>query len=133
MNIENLNDESLSMHIELTEDGNLLCSDFEAEVMREVLEVFFSSKLSKTDLKILNHLMGKYWERNTSSIYLMTLDAFITKERLEISKPNLSRSLKALSENGIIEKVKERSNSGVELEYFFHTAFKTMKTLIGKI
>lgn len=125
--------ESESLHKELTNPDNILSIDVEKEVLSELLNVFLLTKLSKTDLKVLMVLFSEFWDQKTSKIITPNLDSLIHIGKLEMSIPNVSRSLKALVDNQVITKISDakrvsKTSTLTATEYFFNTAFEVLKT-----
>ncbi len=99
--------------------------DIDTEVYKKVLHDFICCKASKTDLKVLANLMLDCWDLEKSIFQFKDFNEYQTKTFKDLSKPNLSRSLKALESFGFIKKVKYER----EITYQFLTAYRVLEKL----
>jgi hypothetical protein len=114
------------MMFNVADDVNyLLCESVQGSIYKAVNNEFIHSKLSKTDFKILNVLIENYWDIKRSFFSFPSFEVFIKLNYLSISKPNLSRSLKALESSGFIKKV----DSIRDIQYKFIIAFDELVRL----
>jgi hypothetical protein len=117
--------QSLMMFNVADDVSYLLCESVQGSIYKAVNNAFINSKLSKTDFKVLNVLVENYWDIKTSCFSFPSFEVFIKLNDLSISKPNLSRSLKALENSGFIQKV----DSIKDIEYKFIIAFDELVRL----
>jgi len=127
MRIEEWKKQSKAMFDTANDPQYLLCDSVRGEIDRAVIEQFLKTKINKTDFQVLNELMQvANYIIEDSFFILKDFEGFIRGCEFKISKPNLSRSLKALCENGFIEKVPHIDN---KINYKFLTAFKKLEEL----
>lgn len=116
---------SKNMYDVASNRNGLAYRDIDTEVYKKVMIDFICCKASKTDLKVLHNLMLDCWDLEKSIFKFKDFDEYLTRTFKEISKPNLSRSLKALETFGFIKKVKYER----EITYHFLTAYKVLEKL----
>lgn len=127
MRLEEWKKQSKIMFDTANDPQYLLCDSVRGEVDRAVIEQFLKTKINKTDFQVLNELMHVANYKIEESVFILKdLQDFINGCDFKVSKPNLSRSLKALCENGFIEKVPHIDNN---INYKFLTAFKKFEEL----
>ena len=124
-NYDNWIEQSKKMHKVVADGTYLLCDDFRRELYETVMKEFIQSKISKTDFAVLLSLVTNYLIEEESIFKIESFEDFIEKHSLNISKPNLSRSLKSLETEGFVE----RSKPSKELIYFFKTEFRYLEYL----
>lgn len=95
--------QSKSLYYEVCDPTSLLCLDLEKETLNAVLELFFKTKATKTDLKVMFDLMTM-WNKETSIIDFDSYDQFRFKTGSTMKNGNLSRSFGALKSFGFIER-----------------------------
>lgn len=128
MELEDWKKQSKVMFDAADDKEYLLCESVRGEVDRAVIDQFLKTKISKTDFQVLNELMHiSYYKIEESIFVLNDLKYFVGGCEFNISKPNLSRSLKALCENGFIEKATKYGDKVIT--YKFITAFKKLEEL----
>lgn len=117
--------QSIKMHNVVADDSYLLCADFKRELYEYVMIEFIQSKISKTDFAVLHSLIMNCLNENESTFIIKSFEDFIDSHSMSISKPNLSRSLKSLENEGFIERVRASN----ELLYLFKTEFSFLEYL----
>lgn len=103
----------------------LFCSDFHRHVYHRMMAQFLDKKTNKTDFSVLYALVEFFWIVDESLFTFESLEQLLTLSSLSLSKPNLSRSLKALESDQFIERVE----SDGDYTYKFLTAFVELKNL----
>ena len=124
-NYKNWISQSKKMHHVVADEAYLLCADFKRELYEAVMADYVQSKISKTDFTVLHSLIMNCLTEDESTFKIKSFEDFIDAHTVNISKPNLSRSLKGLEAEGFIERVRTSN----ELIYLFKTEFKLLENL----
>ena len=97
--IEELKKESTSLYSEACNTDLLIYLDLEAETNKAIIELFFETKTTKTDLVVLFKLINHWTEKTSEITFHQLVDL-----RCDLLNPQVSRSIKNLIDNGFISK-----------------------------
>jgi hypothetical protein len=104
----------------------------ESETNKLIIRQFLWSSISKKDLSILNAMMPFFNQKEQS--FFFKYDDLIDNKMLNLSKPNLSRTLKSLTKNLFIIEITNTKNIKQRFKlsrkarvYFFRLSYEVLK------
>ena len=109
---------SKNLFSEIFSPSSLVNINLEDLTITELVSLFLSTKATKTDFAVLMGAL-KFWDKETSFIYIESYEVFRSITKITLTNPNLSRAFKSLEGKEFIKK----SGDHNRLEYFFEIPY----------